>query len=239
MFTYQFGKQLLFFRFGQTKYNQDCTGWSHISLPQFYICILIPRPLVLASRSVSRARLLTTLGIAYDQYAPDVDETPRPGEDIQRYVERLSLDKATKVAQTLTGQQDRWLIAGDQAALVQGEIEGKPRDENHALDILQRCAATEVQFHSGLCLMNSHTRDHEVASVITKVRFCHLSKEEIESYVRKVKPFASCAGFVGEHFGMALVESMQSSDPTAMYGLPLTVLCRFLREKAGHNVLLG
>ena len=59
-----------------------------------------------------------------------------------------------------------------------------------------------------------------MASVITKVRFFHLSKEEIIGYVRKVKPFASCAGFVGEHFGMALVESMQSLDPTAMLWAP-------------------
>ena len=200
---------------------------------------MLSRPLVLASRSVSRARLLATLGILYDQNAPDIVETPHYGEGIRQYVERLSLEKATKIAQTLTGQEDRWLVAGDQAALVRGKIEGKPRDKCHALDILQRCAATEVQFHSGICLMNSFTREYEVESVITKVRFRRLSKEEIEGYVRKSKPFASCIGFVIERYGMALIESMQSPDSTAIYGLPLTVLCRLLKEKAGHNVLLA
>ena len=59
-----------------------------------------------------------------------------------------------------------------------------------------------------------------MASVITKVRFFHLSKEEIVGYVRKSKTFQAAPGFVGGMLGMDLVESMQSSDPTAMLWAP-------------------
>ncbi len=64
----------------------------------------------------------------------------------------------------------------------------------------------------------------------TRVRFRRLDGDEIARYVDTEQPFDCAGSFKSEGLGIALFEAIDSSDPTALVGLPLIALARMLRE---------
>ena len=76
----------------------------------------------------------------------------------------------------------------------------------------------------------------EVDLAPVRVRFRDLADEEIERYLRAEEPY-DCAGSAkSEGLGIALLESIDNDDPTALVGLPLIRTCRMIRA-AGVRVL--
>ena len=98
--------------------------------------------LVLASTSRYRKSLLDRLGLPFETMAPDVDETPLPGEDPDDLVSRLSIAKASAVASQLS---NALVIGSDQLAVVDGEILGKPGTEARAQEQLARLSGRQFR----------------------------------------------------------------------------------------------
>lgn len=187
--------------------------------------------LVLASGSRYRAELLARLGLDFQSYAPQVDETAAHGEAPAHLARRLALSKARALAQTYP---DAWIIGSDQVAACAGELLGKPGQSGHAATQLRRASGRTVDFHTGLCLLgpDGSLREH---IDLTQVRFRQLRDAEIRSYLER-EPALDCAGsFKVEGLGISLFDSVDSHDPTALVGLPLIALCRMLRE-AGFRI---
>lgn len=184
-------------------------------------------PLVLASSSRYRRELLQRLGLAFDCVTPDVDEAPRAGEAPRELALRLALAKAERVA----GMRPRALVIGsDQVLDFKGQPQGKPGNHARATEQLRRLSGQEVVFHTALavcCRARGFLRS-DVAEV--RVRFRELTHAEIERYLRADRPY-DCAGSArSESLGIALLERMDSDDPTALIGLPLIRTAAMLRE---------
>ena len=158
--------------------------------------------------------------------APHVDEAPLPGEAPVALARRLSAAKAATVAARHPGAI---VIGSDQVADLDGEALGKPGNHANALEQLTRMSGQTVIFQTALsvtCLESGFTQ-HELAPV--KVRFRTLSPGEIETYLRAEQPY-DCAGSAkSEGLGIALLDAIDSDDPTALIGLPLIRTCRMLR----------
>ena len=105
---------------------------------------------------------------------------------------------------------------------------GKPGNFERALNQLGQLSGQTVEFHSALCVSNGQR--HEIADVVTLCRFRHLDTDEIVSYLHREQPFDTAGSAKAESLGIALMESMQSDDPTAIIGLPLIALSRMLRS---------
>ena len=188
---------------------------------------MAPPRLILASSSVSRQALLQRLGMAFEAVAPQLDETPYPGESAAELVRRLSRAKAEAVASRYPGAL---ILGSDQAAERDGVVLGKPGDHPRALAQLQAASGKTVTFHTGLCLLDTrHGRYHEHTD-ITRVRFRELQEPEIERYLQAEKPYGCAGSFKSEALGISLFHAIESQDPSALVGLPLIALCRFLRE---------
>lgn len=111
--------------------------------------------LVLASTSPYRRMLLEKLGIPFECAAPDVDETPQPGETPRHLVTRLAQEKA----QSLAARYPAHLIIGsDQVCVLDGEITGKPHTEEKACQQLMRARGTIVTFLYGGLLSTTRPR---------------------------------------------------------------------------------
>ena len=109
--------------------------------------------LVLASTSPYRRTLLEKLGIPFECAAPDVDETPQPGESPRHLVTRLAKEKA----QSLAARYPAHLIIGsDQVCVLDGEITGKPHTEENACQQLLLARGTIVTFYTGLSRLFLH-----------------------------------------------------------------------------------
>jgi septum formation protein len=183
-------------------------------------------PLVLASTSRHRRLLLERLGLPFEAVTPGVDESRSFRESVEQLVKRLSRAKAEAVA----GRHPGALIIGsDQAAERDGNILGKPGDHATAVAQLKAASGKYMKFHTGLCLLD--TRDGRVQEYtdVTRVSFRKLTDGEIERYLQAEQPYDSAGSFKSEGLGISLFEGIESSDPSALIGLPLIALCRFLR----------
>lgn len=184
--------------------------------------------LILASTSPWRRALLEKLAIPFECAAPEVDETPLPGEAPRH----LALRLAQKKAQSLAHRYPSHLIIGsDQICVLDGEITGKPLTEENARQQLLKARGNIVTFYTGLALYNSATGHLQTEVEPFDVHFRHLSETEIEDYVRKERPLHCAGSFKSEGLGIALFERLEGRDPNTLIGLPLIALCQMLRRE--------
>ena len=185
-----------------------------------------PRQLVLASTSRYRRMLLERLGLPFIAVAPGADETARANESPAATAFRLAEAKARAVA---AAHPDALIIGSDQVADCEGKPVGKPGTHERAVAQLTELSGQTVIFHTGLALLDATTGRCDTALVDVRSTFRFLSPVEIEDYLQREQPY-DCAGSVrSEALGIALFESIESDDPTALIGLPLIRLTNMLR----------
>jgi septum formation protein len=184
--------------------------------------------LILASSSAYRRELLARLRLPFEAIAPELDERPLPGEAPQQTALRLARAKAEAVAAKAPGAL---VIGSDQVATLDGEQIGKPGNHANALAQLQKMRGRQVVFHTALCLWDSRADDPvQLENVQAFVSFRDLPDAELDAYLRLEQPY-DCAGSAkNEGLGIAILERIDSSDPTALTGLPLIALTSMLRR---------
>ena len=191
------------------------------------------RTLVLGSSSRYRGELLQRLRIPFEVSAPDLDETPRPGEAPAALATRLALEKARAVARSWPAAV---VIGADQVADLNGLPLGKPGTHTRATEQLRQMRGKTVVFQTAVAVVCVDTGFEQGSLAAVRVKFRDLSDAEIENYLLAEQPY-DCAGSAkSEGLGIALLESIDSDDPTALVGLPLIRTCALLRA-AGVTLL--
>ena len=191
------------------------------------------RSVVLGSTSRYRRELLERLRIPFTVRAPGVDETPLPGEAPQVLARRLALAKARAVAAL---HPDAVVIGSDQVADLAGQPLGKPGEHARAVQQLRQMRGQTVIFQTALAVVCLASGYEQVDLAEVRVVFRDLSDAEIESYLHAEQPY-DCAGSAkSEGLGIALLERIDNSDPSALVGLPLIETARMLRA-AGIPIL--
>jgi len=191
------------------------------------------RTVILASTSRYRRELMNRLRLPFEVHAPDVDETPVPGESPGALAGRLALEKARAVAQRFP---EAVVIGSDQVADLAGESLGKPGDHERATAQLQRMRGQTLIFQTAVAVVCQATGFAQQDIAPVRVVFRDLDDAAIERYLRLEQPY-DCAGSAkSEGLGIALLEAIDSDDPSALVGLPLIRTCRMLRA-AGVDLL--
>ena len=185
------------------------------------------RALVLGSTSRYRRELLQRLRLPFEVLAPDVDETPLPGEAPAALAQRLALAKARAVA---AQRPDAIVIGSDQVADLNGEPLGKPGNHERAVAQLRRMSGQTVLFQTALAVVCQEAGFEASELAVVEVVFRTLDDATIERYLRAEQPY-DCAGSAkSEGLGIALLERIVNDDPTALIGLPLIHTARLLRQ---------
>jgi septum formation protein len=189
---------------------------------------LHPPSIVLASTSLYRRALLARLRLPFEVRAPAVNEAALPGETARETALRLAQAKARAVAPECPAAL---IIGCDQVAVLDGVSLGKPGSHANAVAQLKAMRGRSVLFHTALTLFNARTGALQTAEVPTTVHFRQYGDAEIERYLEVERPY-DCAGSAKiEGLGIVLVESVHSTDPTALIGLPLMQLAAMLRNE--------
>ena len=189
--------------------------------------------IVLASTSRYRRELLERLRYPFDVHTPHVDETALPSEAPRETALRLARDKAAAVAAHVPGAV---VIGSDQTVDAGGVLLGKPLSHEAALAQLRSLQGRSAVFYTALAVIGPTPNSVQVDCIPTTVKFRNLSKERLETYLRADQPY-DCAGAAKiESLGIVLIESVESSDPTALIGLPLIRLTSML-SAAGIELL--
>jgi septum formation protein len=191
------------------------------------------RKLILGSTSPYRRELLERLRIPFEVAAPDVDETPQSCETPKQIACRLAMAKARAVAALFP---DCVVIGSDQVADLEGQALGKPGNHARAVVQLQQMRGKTVIFQTAVAVVCQASGFAQMDLAQVKVKFRELTNEEIEAYLLAETPY-DCAGSAkSEGLGIALLESIDNDDPTALVGLPLIRTCRMI-QAAGIKLL--
>ena len=182
--------------------------------------------LILGSTSRYRRELLERLRLPFDVRAPEVDETPLIGESPATLAQRLALAKAQAVA---AAHPTAIVIGSDQVADLDGVPIGKPGTHERATEQLRAMRGRSIVFQTAVAVVRRDTGYVGTALAPVTVRFRDLNDAEIEHYLRTEQPY-DCAGSAKcETLGIALLEAIDSDDPTALVGLPLIRTSALLR----------
>ena len=184
-------------------------------------------PPVLASSSVYRKLLLERVLTGFDIHTPAVDETPQLGESAAELVSRLALAKA---AATAREYPDRLVIGADQSVGMDGELLSKPGTPERAIAQLLSMSGQQLVFETAVCVLCLDSGFRQLQVVPTRVRFRNLDQAAAERYVTAENPIDCVGGFKAEGLGIALFDAIESTDPTALIGLPLIATCHLLRN---------
>jgi septum formation protein len=183
--------------------------------------------LILASTSAYRRELLARLHVQFEAVAPGCDEQRLPDEPAQALALRLAQLKAETVAARHPGSV---VIGSDQVAVRGLEILGKPASVERCTAQLQQSSGHEVVFLTAVHVVDGRNARTEAHLDHTVVRFRSLGADEIARYIATDAPLDCAGGFKAESLGIALFDRIESSDPTALTGLPLIWVSAALRR---------
>lgn len=170
--------------------------------------------ILLASASPRRRELLAQLGVQFEIAAPDVDETPLPGETPVPYVGRLAVVKASAVH----AGADTLVIAADTTVEIDGDILAKPADAADARAMLRRLSGRTHEVHTGVAVQLGERTLSDV--VTTHVTFATLTDEQLDWYVGTCEPMDKAGAYAVQGAGGVFVERVDGSVSNVI-GLPL------------------
>ena len=171
--------------------------------------------IILASSSPRRRELLSQLGLSFDIYSPDIDESVKLGEEVSAYVERLARAKAEAV---LAQFPDAIVIAADTSLGVDGHILGKPESKAHAFAMWQMISNRKHDVFSGVCVRTKQ----QISSIVvrTQVEFQSLTPKDMEDYWATGEPVGKAGGYAIQGIAARYIPSIHGSYSNVV-GLPL------------------
>ncbi len=199
----------------------------------------------LASRSPRRRELLRQIGVRFELLVfrgdnlrgedPDVDESPFPDEEVERYVERMALSKAEAGF-----RRQRWrhlpplpVLAADTTLELAGEIIGKPESTEHAREILERLSGREHRVLTAISISDGERTRSDLS--VSRVRFRELDQREIRTYIATGEPMDKAGAYAIQGRAAVFVAEIHGSHSGIM-GLPLFETARML-ETFGYPVI--
>ena len=183
--------------------------------------------LYLASQSPRRRQLLGELGVEFRQLDIEIDEVRGPGEPAEDYVRRVAREKAGAGLLAVVAVPGAVVLGADTEVVLDGEVFGKPRDGEHAAQMLRRLSGRRHQVLSAVSLVDA-AREAQ-AMVASEVEFAELSDAEISAYVATGEPLGKAGGYAIQGRGEAFIRHLSGSYSGVM-GLPLQATAALLRE---------
>ena len=190
-----------------------------------------PAPLVLASASPRRSDLLRRAGIRFEVCPADIPEVEQPGETPVAFAQRLARSKALAVAEWIGPSPARRVLGADTIVVLNGEVIGKPRDSDHALELLERLTGREHSVVTAVALVASDTLQVWDIAVTSRVEMRAVERDELIAYVATGEPLDKAGGYAVQGGARSFVTRIHGSE-TNVIGLPLDETVDLLGEAA-------
>lgn len=183
---------------------------------------------ILASASPRRKELLTGMGIDFDIIVSEADESSvKKTLDPGLYVQELALLKAS--AAVKKAPKNSVIIGADTVVAIDGEILGKPANEEDAFKMLKRLSGRAHDVYTGYCVMTAKDANALCRSVRTSVVFYPLTDKEINDYILTGEPMDKAGAYGIQGLGKKLIERFDGSFNNVV-GLPTDELMKTLKE---------
>ena len=186
-------------------------------------------PLILASGSPRRRDLLTRAGVSFEIRAVDIDETARPDESPTALAERLAQEKALAAASRVGAPPRRLVLGADTVVALGDDALGKPRDPEHAVELLTRLVGGQHHVVTGVAVVDSESGSVRSRTVTSRVSMREASAEEIRDYVALGECLDKAGAYALQGEGRRFVVHVEGSE-TNVIGLPVEETLALLAE---------
>ena len=190
--------------------------------------------LYLASGSPRRRQLLTQLGLQFERLLTHTEEQRQPDEAAEHYVRRLAADKAR--AGVAMAPRDLPVLGADTIVVLNGDVLEKPRDAEHAAEMLARLSGQTHQVMTAIALADSETLLD--CLVLTDVTFRNVTAAEIAHYIASGEPMDKAGAYGIQGLGGNFVRTINGSY-YAVVGLPLVETTELLSHFQSLRALRG
>jgi septum formation protein len=215
-----------------------------MTLKHDYKTISKDYPLVLASSSPRRKRLLEQIGLPHVRIVSDVEEqiapdltrsSDRPGGECNAQAESSIALARLKALAVFERSGDAWVLGADTMVVLGNTILGKPGDKEESRSMLQLLSGREHHVVTGFQILYPSGESAHSEAVTTRVRVKGLSSDEIDAYIRTGEPFGKAGSYAIQGKGAFMIESIRGSY-TNVVGLPICELIKaLLRVQALEN----
>ena len=184
--------------------------------------------IILASSSPRRKELLEQVGLKFEIFSPDIDESVHVGESADYYVQRLAEQKAQAI---LAQFSDAIVIAADTSLVLDHKIIGKPESKQHAFEIWTALSDRQHDVFSGVCVMSSECDPNTIQSMVvrTKVYFQKLSQLDMEQYWATGEPIGKAGAYAIQGYAAQFIPRIEGSYSNVV-GLPLYETLQLLKN---------
>ena len=196
-------------------------------------------PLVLASQSQRRKELLAILGLPFSVVPPSIDENPAQGENPETFVVRMAKEKGMEVASRVS---QSIVLSADTVVVTDGEILGKPADEEDAVRMLRKLSGRDHWVYTAVCVVNQVKPETLEGLDRTRVWFDPLDNAMILDYVRRENVFDKAGAYAIQGYAGVFIPRIEGNYFNVM-GLPLPLvrqlLSRTIRDLTGSDIKLA
>lgn len=184
--------------------------------------------IILASSSPRRKELLEQVGLKFEIFSPDIDESVHVGESADHYVQRLAQQKAQAI---LAQFPDAIVIAADTSLVLDHKIIGKPESKQHAFEIWTALSDRQHDVLSGVCVLSSQCDPNTIQSMVvrTKVYFQKLSQLDMEQYWATGEPIGKAGAYAIQGYAAQFIPRIEGSYSNVV-GLPLYETLQLLKN---------
>ena len=184
--------------------------------------------IILASSSPRRKELLEQVGLKFEIFSPDIDESVCIGESADHYVQRLAQQKAQAI---LAQFPDAIVIAPDTSLVLDHKIIGKPESKQHAFEIWTALSDRQHDVLSGVCVRSSECDPNTIQSVVvrTQVHFQKLSQLDMEQYWATGEPIGKAGAYAIQGYAAQFIPRIEGSYSNVV-GLPLYETLQLLKN---------
>jgi len=214
--------------------------------------------LILASASPRRKDLLDRIGFTTKTMPAEIPEEQLADEEPAEFVKRMARAKVLAVVNRLRGTMAvapgehsasaphgrggsreapaRWVVGADTIVVLDGEVFGKPKDPDHAFEMLQRLSGKEHTVVTGFCVFDMQKNKEGIQAVVSRVKIKRMSRLEIEKYLAVGESLDKAGAYAVQGVGSYLIEHLVGSYSNVV-GLPLCQLMEMLEEMGAHDIL--
>jgi septum formation protein len=180
--------------------------------------------LVLASASPRRKELLSVLGIPFTVVPSSIEETPAEGEPAETFVVRMAKEKCMEVASRVSHSV---VLSADTVVTIEGEILGKPADEQDAMRMLRKLSGQEHWVYTAICVVNQANGETLEGMDRTRVWFDPIDDATIRDYIRREDVLDKAGAYAIQGYAGVFIPRIEGNYFNVM-GLPLPLVRRLL-----------
>ena len=182
--------------------------------------------IILASQSPRRRELLHLAEIDFDVIVADTDESYPTDLSFEEIAIHIAKNKALAVAHQ--NKMDKIILAADTIVICDGQVIGKPINEEDAVNIISKLSGNKHSVITGVYMFQK-TREIFFADV-TEVAFHNLTQTQIKYYVNKYKPFDKAGAYaIQEWIGAVGIKNINGDFYNVM-GLPISRVVEALQQ---------